>query len=214
MSRPDVALPADTVAVITDPTSAEVGLYEVKGGKTTGAHQHCVNEHQDCTEHSSQTASTPSSAPGAEYNQTQASHQAAVAGLVLPEESTDQTCPGRPAWWELLTPRPLAAEEFYRESIGVITQTLDTPEGAPRYIRFKTNGRATAGISDAGASLSQPVPSRWRVYFRVESCDGAAKEVLRLGGKIAEAPTSGPYGRFCSVIDPLGARFRLIAPRV
>ena len=49
------------------------------------------------------------------------------------------------------------------------------------------------------------------MYFRVDDTDAALKQVAALGGTVTEPAQDTPYGRLAAVLDPTGARFKLMA---
>jgi len=118
---------------------------------------------------------------------------------------------GAPAWFELHTREYDKAVAFYREVFRWDTKTeSDTPEF--RYTVMVDGDNACAGIMDASGFLAEGATQCWSTYFGVDDADAAVARVVELGGTVLEPATDTPYGRLAAVADPLGARFKLVAP--
>jgi predicted enzyme related to lactoylglutathione lyase len=120
--------------------------------------------------------------------------------------------PGAPAWFEVLTNDYRRTIDFYRDVFGSDVVTM-SDSGDFRYSTINVDGEETAGIMDASAFLPEGVPSHWSVYFAVADTDASVAQALAAGATILEPATDTPYGRMAHVIDPNGARVRLIAGR-
>ena len=120
---------------------------------------------------------------------------------------TDAMC-----WNELLTPDVKAAGRFYGATFGWTADLVDTSADSS-YTIFK------AGTTQVGGMMARPpqmsdVPPNWLIYFGVTDCDGTAKKVGELGGKILKAPMDIPnIGRFAVCQDGQGAVFAIFTPQ-
>ena len=118
---------------------------------------------------------------------------------------------GAPAWFELHTRDYERSIAFYRDVFHWDTATLSDTEEM-RYTTLGSGDGAMAGIFDATAFLPEGVPAHWSVYFGVDDTDAALAKIEQLGGTTVEAAMDTPYGRLAAATDPLGARFKLVAP--
>lgn len=112
--------------------------------------------------------------------------------------------PGAMCWHELDTPRPEAAEAFYRSVFDWGLGESPMPGG---YVVFDLGRGPVAGL----LPIPDPEePSRWLVHFLVADADETAAEVVALGGSVATVPTDSPAGRYAIVADPDGAVFCVV----
>lgn len=110
---------------------------------------------------------------------------------------------GEPAWIELSTHHPEAAEEFYS---GLLDWQV-RPErlAAGTYRMCSLDGRDVAGVAEAsglhgGGSLG------WITYVAVDDVDASIDRVVALGGELATPPRYLPdAGTGATVLDPQGA---------
>jgi uncharacterized protein len=115
--------------------------------------------------------------------------------------------PGDFVWYELCTPDPTAAAEFYAAVVGWTMQ----PSGLPGmdYILACLGDRQLAGIMTLPPAQMPPRPV-WFGYVGVADVDAKAAEIAAAGGRIHKAPQDIPtIGRFAVVADPQGAVFIL-----
>jgi uncharacterized protein len=119
---------------------------------------------------------------------------------------------GAMCWNELLTPDIKAAGRFYGATFGWTADLVDTSADSS-YTIFK------AGTTQVGGMMARPpqmsdVPPNWLTYFGVTDCDGTAKKVGELGGKILKPPMDIPnIGRFAVCQDGQGAVFAIFTPQ-
>jgi uncharacterized protein len=101
---------------------------------------------------------------------------------------------GHCAWNELATSDPEAAKAFYGAQFGW----------------------SKDGELDMGPMKMPEMPvSMWSFYFRVPDIDAAAETVTANGGTILVEPMEIPGGEFSlNVMDPQGAAFGLVGPRI
>ena len=116
---------------------------------------------------------------------------------------------GTPIWYELITPRPDAAREFYGAVMGWTCRKMDG--GSERDYRVLSAGGEGVGGLMRTPDHAQGMPATWFVYFGVGDVDGMAAKVASLGGTVEMEPTDIPgVGRFAFLSDPQGARFYLM----
>jgi hypothetical protein len=110
---------------------------------------------------------------------------------------------GKFVWFELLTSDVTAAKRFYGELLGWTIASVDMGGGEYTMI---TNGEAPLG----GVVKEAKARPQWISYLSVDDVDGAAKRVVKNGGKLTgEAVTMPTVGRFARVTDPQGGAFFL-----
>lgn len=120
--------------------------------------------------------------------------------------------PGAPSWFELHTSDFARAIDFYESVFHWQTaQVSDTDEF--RYAVMLDPGfqGELAGVMDATNQL-HGARSTWFVYWEVRDVAASVADAERLGAKIAEGPTDTPYGTLATIVDPAGARFKLLTP--
>lgn len=117
--------------------------------------------------------------------------------------------PGAAVWFELLTSDGPGAAAFYPAVLGIPATPL--PELPDRYWTLSAGGPPVAGIwHDAGEMGA--VPPHWEVYFQVQDTDAAVAHAVAAGAQLAQEAQDSPFGRLARIVDPLGARFTVIAP--
>ncbi|MGN6153498.1 MAG: VOC family protein [Lysobacteraceae bacterium] len=123
---------------------------------------------------------------------------------------------GAPHWFELATPDPAGAADFYT---GLFDWTADAATIAGghtgAYTVFRLGGRDVAGAYALPDALrAQGVPPCWAVYFRVDDVDAASARVVAAGGRVIVPPfEAGGHLRAAACADPEGAVFLLAQPR-
>lgn len=120
--------------------------------------------------------------------------------------------PGGPVWFELMTPKFDAAEEFYTAvfDFDFVSETMSM-EGSD--FRYATNGpeqEASSGIFDTSV-FPDGGDAYWRAYIAIESTDAALAKVKELGGTVLDGPDDSPFGRITTIADPQGAQLQLCA---
>ena len=116
-------------------------------------------------------------------------------------------------WYELITPDPDGAKEFYGSVVG---WTIASQAGFPNGYRMigRADGKNAGGLlpltpdmQDHGA---RPV---WLGYVGVDDVDGTVAAIEKDGGKVMMAPWDIPgAGRAAMVTDPQGAPFYIMTP--
>ena len=122
--------------------------------------------------------------------------------------------PGSPVWFELMTHRYEDASAFYTSVFDAqlvpMAEEMDGDEGG---FRYATNGgpeSASWGLCDAAGMMPEEAMGL-RVYFGVESTEGALEKVRALGGSVLDGPIDSPFGRITTIADPEGATFQISA---
>jgi hypothetical protein len=116
--------------------------------------------------------------------------------------------PGAFAWAEQWSRDVPAAEAFYTTLFGYGVH--DMSDGGFVYKTLRIGDDEVAGFGLMDPSWGEVAP-HWSVYFAVDDADAAVARAIELGGATHGTPMDSPYGRLASVIDPLGAPFRVIA---
>jgi len=125
--------------------------------------------------------------------------------------ANDLAHPGHCAWNELATTDLVGAWEFYGHHFGWSKDgEMDMgPMGSYQFIR---HGDMIGAIMTKPEEM--PVPM-WSFYFRVTDIDAAAEKIGSSGGQVMHGPHEIPGGEFIiSALDPTGAMFSLVGPRV
>lgn len=125
--------------------------------------------------------------------------------------------PGAYAWSELATRGLDKARPFY-ETVFDWTWSK-APFSDVEYWLATYRGQdpeqgGHAGAMEMGESFPAEVPPHWAVYFNVEDPDAVAARVSELGGSVQVGPTDMAAGRFAMAMDPTGATFSVLTPRV
>ncbi|MBL9140665.1 MAG: VOC family protein [Phycisphaerae bacterium] len=117
---------------------------------------------------------------------------------------------GAICWNELHTSDPKRASEFYAKVVGWSPKACGPAEGS-NYTEWETaSGKRHGGMMavESGAAA----PPHWAVYMNVADVDATAAKAVKLGGRIVSAPKDCDHvGRLCTIADPTGAEFRVIA---
>ena len=117
---------------------------------------------------------------------------------------------GTPVWFELETPQGPHSADFYGALLGV--EVPKTPMEPDSYWVLTVNGEQAAGIWQAGHTAVSPQrAARWSPYFLVAETDAAAHQAIAAGARLVTEPKDSPYGRFCTLCDPQGVEFSVIA---
>jgi predicted enzyme related to lactoylglutathione lyase len=108
---------------------------------------------------------------------------------------------GTLAWWELMTPDPKRAVEFYTRLFGYGTEDFPVEQGTYTVLTHK--GQQAAGIM----SSPQPeMPAAWTPYFEVADADATLEKATALGATALMPVTEAEnVGRFSWITDLQGA---------
>jgi predicted enzyme related to lactoylglutathione lyase len=114
---------------------------------------------------------------------------------------------GTLAWWELMTPDPKRAVEFYTQLFGYGSQ--DFPVTTGTYIVLTHKGQQAAGVMQP----PQETPPAWTPYFQVPDADATLAKATGLGAKtILPVTETEDVGRYSWITDPQGAVIAFIQP--
>lgn len=113
--------------------------------------------------------------------------------------------PGTLCWNELDTRDVDAALAFYEKVFGLEAQR------SPEYNEFKLGDRVVGGCMAMPEMVPAEVPANWLVYFAVTDVEAAKAKAESLGATSMVGPVdAGEIGRFCVLMDPMGAAFAVI----
>jgi len=122
--------------------------------------------------------------------------------------TVDSTLHGAPSWFEAMTTDVDRAAKFYAELFGWTPQVMPMP-GA-NYTTFKLGTMDVAGMMQITPQMGELQP-HWGTYFTVRDADEAAREAVKLGGKLCMTMKDVPgVGRFCGITSPQGVTFRVV----
>lgn len=119
-------------------------------------------------------------------------------------------------WYELMTPDPVAAKQFYDAVIGwSIDPANSGPDGSMDYRMINRTGGGHAGgvMGLSQEMLAGGAKPGWLGYVHVPDVDAAAAAMTAAGGAIHMPPRDMPgVGRMAMVADPWGAALYLMTP--
>lgn len=114
---------------------------------------------------------------------------------------------GTPIWFELLTPYPEPAQDFYGALLGWTVAPSPAPEHGGYRLAAAPDGEMVAGVMKA----QEGMPTGWLIYFGTADVDAAAEKAKSLGGAIHVGPMDIPHvGRFAYATDPQGIGFYIM----
>ena len=116
-------------------------------------------------------------------------------------------------WCELLANDPDEVTEFYRELLGMESESMPLAQGGD-YTIFLSDGVGVAGTMAMPEHLRERgVPAHWSVYFQVTDLDAVVGHAVAKGAQIALPPKDiAMVGRIAYLLDPQGAGFGLTQP--
>jgi hypothetical protein len=119
---------------------------------------------------------------------------------------------GRFCWYELMTPDPAAAEEFYPAVTGWGTEVWEG--GGMPYTMWMNGEAAVGGVAELPEEAREAgAPPHWLAYVSTPDCDATLEAVGRLGGRTVWGPVDVPHvGRVAGFTDPHGAVLALHQP--
>lgn len=118
-------------------------------------------------------------------------------------------------WYELMTPDPEAAAEFYGAVIGwTIAAHSDPQAGGMDYrMIMRSDGKAAGGILGLSQDMiDNGARSCWLGYIEVDDVDASVAAITADGGSVQMPATDLPVGRIAMVTDPQGAPFYIMKP--
>jgi uncharacterized protein len=120
--------------------------------------------------------------------------------------------PGTLTWNELLTTDVPKARDFYAKLFGWDPKPMNMPTG--EYTVFESGGKPAGGLMAIEKSWGK-VPPHWVPYFNVADTDGSVDKAKRMTGRVMAPPKDIPtVGRFAMLLDPQGADFALLTPKM
>ena len=115
-------------------------------------------------------------------------------------------------WYELMTPDPQGAKDFYDAVVGWNIGDEVPDYGGYRMIG-RSDGKAAGGILPLTDEMQQHgARPTWLGYIHVEDVDRAAAEIEKAGGKTLMTHDIPNVGRIAMVTDPQGAPFYIMKP--
>ena len=110
----------------------------------------------------------------------------------------------RPAWVELATDDPTAAQAFYGNLFGWQVEVSPDPQyGGYAMARLPEGDGDVAGIT---AKMMSEAPTAWNLYIGTDDADALSAEIVAAGGSIiAPVLDVGEMGRMAIFADPTGA---------
>jgi uncharacterized protein len=123
--------------------------------------------------------------------------------------------PGRPIWYELMTPDPAAVAPFYKAILGwnIEGQDTATPTGHPYYMIARDDGGFAGGMIVLTPEMQMSGgKAAWIPYFEVKGVEAAVEKAESLGAHVWLPPMTMPQGTMAMLSDPQGASFYLMDP--
>ncbi len=122
--------------------------------------------------------------------------------------------PGSFIWIELETPDLDASKKFYGELFGWDAGEVTLDHGyqpGGEYTVFTKSGERVAGAIETALA---GIPASWCPSFAVADADQAAIVASRNGGVLMAEPCEIPVGRQAVMVDPTGAAFSILGPKL
>ncbi len=131
----------------------------------------------------------------------------AVLAVITPSEPAMPPAKDVFCWDELATTDVVAAKHFYGELFG-----WTVGEAMPGYWVFRQGEQDVAGLLVKPAAAPAPA---WLTYLRVDDADAIVRRGLELGATVAMEPLQvAGVGRYAVLVDPVGAAFGIVDPKV
>ena len=123
---------------------------------------------------------------------------------------------GRFVWYDLMTPDPDAAAEFYSKVAGWGSMPWDggeTPDGGP-YMMWTAGEKAIGGRAKLPEEAkAMGAPPHWLAYVTVPDTEAVVERTKASGGSVLmPATTMEKVGTFAVLQDPQGAVFTPFTP--
>jgi len=124
---------------------------------------------------------------------------------------------GRFVWYDLMTPDPDAAAEFYSKVAGWGSQAWEGGEagdGSGPYMMWTAGEKAIGGRAKLPEeAIAQGAPPHWLAYVTVPDAAAVARRTEEAGGEILMGPeTMEGVGTVIVLKDPQGAVFAPFTP--
>jgi predicted enzyme related to lactoylglutathione lyase len=128
--------------------------------------------------------------------------------------STGRTSPaGSFIWYELITPDPVGAKDFYDAVVGWTIEPQPSGE-----MDYRMIGRSDGGMAGGVMRLTDEMKSHgarpiWLGYINVDDVDATVASIEQTGGKTLLPAFDIPdIGRIAMVTDPQGVPFYVMKP--
>jgi predicted enzyme related to lactoylglutathione lyase len=123
---------------------------------------------------------------------------------IFPTPSMESLVPdshGQFIWYDLVSPDPERAVQFYTSLIGWGTQEWKGPQS---YTMWENEGVPLGGVVNTGSGMGDH--PAWLPYVAVDDVDKTAALATTLGAKITSGPKDiSDSGRYAIIQDPQGA---------
>ncbi len=114
-------------------------------------------------------------------------------------------------WHDLMTPDLVGAQTFYCKVFGWNIVDSGMPDG--NYRVCNVGEESVGGMMGFRPEDDTSVPPFWSGYIHTPDVGKAAKQAVKLGGKIFKEPTLVPETvEFAILTDPSGAMFNIMRP--
>jgi len=115
-------------------------------------------------------------------------------------------------WYELMTPDPEGAKEFYDAVVG-----WTISEGAPEFNGYRMIGRSDGGFGGGVLKLTDDMRNHgampiWMGYLGADDVDATVAQIEARGGKTLMPAFDIPQGRIAMAADPQGNPFYVMKP--
>lgn len=112
---------------------------------------------------------------------------------------------GSIGWADLTVPDASTLRDFYRSVVGWQADPVEMGGYQDYCMERPDDGAAAAGIYHSRGP-NAGLPPQWLVYFTVADLDASIARCAEHGGKVLVPPRMmGASGRFCVIVDPVGA---------
>ncbi|MDT0302149.1 VOC family protein [Streptomonospora wellingtoniae] len=119
----------------------------------------------------------------------------------------EATGPGSPVWSEVASDDIQRTASFLVRVLGCEPERVEGFE----FVTLYSGGWPVLGVY-GGDGRPRSGHAAWLTYFAVRSADAAADYTRGAGGGVVRAPADSPYGRWCLLADPFGARLAAVEP--
>jgi predicted enzyme related to lactoylglutathione lyase len=119
------------------------------------------------------------------------------------------TIPGKPIWFEHVSPDAKKAQAFYGEVLGWRTKAFPMPGGS--YDMIFNGDASDPSTMIGGYGAPRGGAACWATVVSVADVDRACARAVEHGGSIVEGPADLPtVGRWARIADPQGAAISIL----
>ncbi|KIH98566.1 hypothetical protein LP52_12795 [Streptomonospora alba] len=115
--------------------------------------------------------------------------------------------PGTPVWNEIASSDVQATGAFFTRVFGCEPERVAGFD----FVTLYSGGTPVLGVY-GGDDRPRLGHAAWHTYFSVRSADAAAEYTASAGGSVVRPASHSPYGRWCLLADPFGARLAAVEP--